>query len=183
MLKKLSIILLILAFATVAYSQADGEGKESFAYIARESVEVRASPKATAPIVITLKQFDLVLLIDTLPNLTWLKIMSLDGKEGWVQTGSIGMVSDKTPELQRVATNVDPVIRLVNKTSTTITLGIAGTKQRIPPKKQKVIRLKPGDYNYTLNLAGFSQGTGTRYFSAGGGYTWTFKIITKRVTR
>ena len=183
MLRKLIISLMILALTAAAYSQSDSDGKENFAFVRTASEDLRTLPKATAPAVFTLQQFDLLLPTDLSQKKDWVKVVTLDGKEGWLPIASVGLITDQIPAMKKLTENIDPVVRLANNTNVPITINIAGTTHKLPAKKQKIIRFKPGSYPYTLRLPGFTNGTGTRYFEAGGAYTWSFKIITKTVKR
>lgn len=183
MLRKSVVTLMILALAAVAYSQSDSDGKENFAFLKTANEELRTLPKATAPAVFTLQQFDLLLPTDLSQKKDWVKVITLDGKEGWLPITSVGLITEQMPALKKLTENIDPMVRLVNNTNLPITLNIAGTIHKLPARKQKILRFKPGSYPYTLRLPGFTNGTGTRYFLSGGAYTWSFKIVTKTVKR
>lgn len=182
MLRKLGLGLMIVAFGMTAYSQAE-DVKENFAFVKAETTDIRKLPTATAPVVQTLNQFDLVVPTEVSKKADWVKIVTLDGKEGWLPIGSVGLINERMPELMAMSKKVDPLVRAVNNTSLPITIKIAGTSHTVPAKKQKVLRFKPGAYNYTLHLPGWTPGSGTKYFDAGGAYTWSFKIVTKTVRR
>lgn len=182
MLRKLGLSIVILMLGIAVYSQSTDE-KEDFAFVKVEKVELRTLARATAPVVQTLNQFDLVVPTDVSAKKDWIKIVTLEGKEGWLPITSIALITDQMPEIKAMTRNVDPLVRAVNHTNLPITIKIAGTTHRVPAKKHKVLRFKPGAYPYSLHLPGWTPGSGTKYFDAGGAYTWSFKIVTKTVKR
>ncbi len=150
-----------------------------------QKTQLRSEPLKDSKSVASLKQSNIVVILDREENDDWLNVLDVGtAKEGWVLKKFLKIQYTQNPsqganfQAESIPSLITPEVAIENASYKDLNLKVGSEIHQIQAHSHKTISIEPGMYKYYASAPGVIPAIGARAFDTGTRYTWKFWIET-----
>jgi hypothetical protein len=160
------------------------------AFVVAQQTNVFEEPDLSSKVLLRVERGDVLALVEREPVGTWYRVIHIDSAiEGWIDERSIIIKltakRENAPpfEEEYVEADRDPELSVTNlEPATDLNLRINGTRYVVRANTKRTFTFKPGRYDYYGWSPGVRPTIGGENLRSGMRYSWTFRIIRRKLS-